>query len=149
MDPARLQRDVERWLTHENYRFSHRENDRNVFTVQIRHAGSFGHQIEVFQPVQQSVALVVGSMVPLRNNQHTRYLRLVELRRGRFEKNVADYCRSIGAIGRVMHESGRIIVGVYGVIDDEERFNQQDLTDTLTRVAEMGDMVARFLIRVL
>ena len=25
MDPARLQRDVERWLTHENYRFSHRE----------------------------------------------------------------------------------------------------------------------------
>ena len=49
MDPARLQRDVERWLTHESYRFSHRENDRNVFTVLIRHAGSFGHQIEVFQ----------------------------------------------------------------------------------------------------
>ena len=35
------------------------------------------------------------------------------------------------------------------VIDDEERFNQQDFADTLTRVAEMGDMVARFLIRVL
>ena len=147
MEAARLRDSVERWLVHESYRFYQTENEENDFTLTVKHAGSFGNRIEVFSPRQQNVVLVVGSLVPLKNSQNARYQRLNHAQRASFAKRVDDYCHSIRAISRTRMEDGKPVFGVYVVLDDEERFNQNDFSEAMIRVAEMGDMVSRFLVK--
>ena len=147
MEPLRLRDNVERWLIHENYKFTEVKNEENHFTITIRHTGSFGNQIEVFSPKQQNSVLVIGSLVPLKNNQNARYLKLNDTQKENFAKKVDDYCYSLRAINRMRTEDGKLIVGAYAVLDNEEKFNQQDFTETLIQVAEMGDKVTQFLLK--
>lgn len=146
MDVSRLQDHVERWLIHENYKFSNLKDD-NVFTISIKHGGGFGNQIKVFQPPQLPTVLVLGSLVPLKNNQNARYLQLNDTQKQNFAKKVEDYCQTIKAINKMSLEDGKLVVGVFVVIDKEERFNQQDFIETMATVAEMGDKVNQFLLK--
>ncbi|MDX1533702.1 MAG: DUF2299 family protein, partial [Nitrosopumilaceae archaeon] len=98
MSTRRLRDNVERWLTHENYKFKDVTTDEDSFRVLIKHTGSFGNNLEIFEPKNQPNVLVLGAKCPLKNNQNARYLRLSEAEQERFEKKVADYCYSIQAI---------------------------------------------------
>lgn len=149
MDPPSMRRDVERWLVHEGYRFTHIERDGNAFTMLIRNTGAYGHHLEVFQPIQRRAALVAGSIIPMSNFQHARYQRLSDIQKTKLETRVHEYCRSIGAICRTRRDLGLYSFGVYAVIDDEELFVQRRFAETLALVVEMGDGVTRLLRRYL
>ena len=145
MSTRRLRDNVERWLTHENYKFKDVTTDEDSFRVLIKHTGSFGNNLEIFEPKNQPNVLVLGAKCPLKNNQNARYLRLSEAEQERFEKKVADYCYSIQAIHRFLDENGKKIVGVYAVLDKEEQLNQVDFTETIQKVVEMSDKTTQFL----
>ena len=147
MDPPVLRDGVERWLVHESYRFSYLKTVENHFTIRIKQSDSFAGQMEVFCPIQQTTALVIGIQIPLKNTQNARYRKLNRAQKKVFVEKIEGYCRSIRAISRMSKNNGVLTVGIYAVLDDKERFNQHDFSNTLNRVAEMGDQVARFLIK--
>lgn len=147
MDAPALRNSVERWLIHADYRFTEVKDDVNHFTIVIKHAGSFGHRVEVFCPRQQNTVLVIGSLVPLGNSQNVRYLKLTDVQKKRFAKKIDDYCHSIRAISRTRMDDGRLIVGAYVVLDREESFNQQDFTDAVAAASDMGEKTAQFLLK--
>ncbi len=138
---------VERWLIHENYKFSDIKNEENNFQIVIKHTGSFGTPIEIFQPKNQPNVLVVGGKIPLKNRQNARYLNLNEIEKGNFEKKVGDFCNSIQAIHKFLDEDGKKIVGVYVVLDDEKKFNQQDFANVIQQVIEMCEKTNQFLMK--
>ncbi len=138
---------VERWLIHENYKFSDIKNEENNFQIVIKHTGSFGTPIEIFQPKNQPDVLVVGGKIPLKNKQNARYLNLNEIEKENFEKKVGDFCNSIQAIHKFLDEDGKKIVGVYGVLDDEKKFNQQDFANIIQQVIEMSEKTNQFLMK--
>ena len=138
---------VERWLIHENYKFSDIKNEENNFQIVIKHTGSFGTPIEIFQPKNQPNVLVVGGKIPLKNRQNARYLNLNEIEKGNFEKKVGDFCNSIQAIHKFLEENGKKIIGVYVVIEDETKFNQQDFANAIQLVTEMSEKTTRYLMK--
>ncbi len=138
---------VERWLIHENYKFSDIKNEENNFQIGIKHAGSFGTPIEIFQPKNQPDVLVVGGKIPLKNRQNARYLNHNEIEKRNFEKKVGDFCNSIQAIHKFLDEDGTKIVGVYVVLDDEKKFNQQDFANVIQQVIEMSEKTNQFLMK--
>ena len=138
---------VERWLIHENYKFSDIKNEENNFQIGIKHTGSFGTAIEIFQPKNQPDVLVVGGKIPLKNRQNARYLNLNEIEKENFEKKVGDFCNSIQAVHKFLDEDGKKIVGVYVVLDDEKKFNQQDFANVIQQVIEMCEKTNQFLIK--
>lgn len=144
---ANLRDNVERWLIHENYKFNEEKSDENSFQMSIKHVGSFGNSVEIFQPKNQSNVLVLGSKIPLKNNQNVRYLRLSDVEREKFEKKVADFCYNIKAIHRMSEENGKKVVGVFVVLDKDEQFNQNSFLDSLQNVIEMSDKTSQFLIK--
>jgi len=138
---------VERWLIHENYKFSDIKNEENNFQIVIKHTGSFGTPIEIFQPKNQPNVLVVGGKIPLKNKQNARYLNLNKIEKEYFEKKVGDFCNSIQAIHKFLDEDGKKIISVYGVLDDEKKFNQQDFTNVIQQVIEMSEKTNQFLMK--
>ena len=138
---------VERWLIHENYKFSDIKNKENNFQIGIRHAGSFGMPIEIFQPKNQPNVLVIGGKIPLKNRQNFRYLNLNDKEKENFEKKAADYCNSIHAIPKFFDENGKKVVGVYVVLDDESKFNQQDFANAIQQVIEMSEKTTQYLMK--
>jgi len=138
---------VERWLIHENYSFKGVQSEDDDFKVAIKHVGSFGNSVEIFQPKNQHNVMVVGSKIPLKNNQNARYLKLNEVERTKFEKKIVDFCYSIKAIHRMSEENGKKVVGVFVVLDKEEQFNQQTFHEVIQNVTEMSDKTAQFLIK--
>ena len=138
---------VERWLIHENYSFKDVQSEDDSFKVAIKHVGSFGNSVEIFQPKNQPNVMVVGSKIPLKNNQNARYLKLNEVERTKFEKKIADFCYSIKAIHRMSEENSKKVVGVFVVLDKEEQFNQQTFHEVIQNVTEMSDKTAQFLIK--
>lgn len=144
---ANLRDNVERWLIHENYKFNEEKSDENSFQMSIKHVGSFGNSVEIFQPKNQSNVLVLGSKIPLKNNQNVRYLRLSDVEREKFEKKVADFCYNIKAVHRMSEENGKKVVGVFVVLDKDEQFNQNSFLDSLQNVIEMSDKTSQFLIK--
>ena len=147
MSARRLRDNVERWLTHENYSFKDTKTDEDIFRVSIKHVGSFGNNLEIFEPKNQPNILVLGAKCPLKNNQNARYLRLTDAERENFEKKVADYCYSIQAIHRFLDENGKKIVGVYAVLDKEEQLNQVDFGETMQKVIDMSDKTTQYLMK--
>lgn len=144
---ANLRDNVERWLIHENYKFNEEKSDENSFQMSIKHVGSFGNSVEIFQPKNQSNVLVLGSKIPLKNNQNVRYLRLSDVEREKFEKKVSDFCYNIKAIHRMSEENGKKVVGVFVVLDKDEQFNQNSFLESLQNVIEMSDKTSQFLIK--
>ena len=142
-----LRDNVERWLIHENYSFKDVQSEDDSFKVAIKHVGSFGNSVEIFQQKNQPSVMVIGSKIPLKNNQNARYLKLNEVERTKFEKKVAHFCYSIKAIHKMSEENGKKVVGVFVVLDKEEQFNQQTFHEVIQNVTEMSDKTAQFLIK--
>ena len=74
----RLQNNVERWLIHENYKFSNKKTDDATFCSVIKNVGTYGTPIEIFEPKNQLGVLVLGGKVFFKNNQTLRYNKLTE-----------------------------------------------------------------------
>ena len=143
----RLQNNVERWLVHENYKFSNKKTNDATFCSVIKNVGTFGTPIEIFEPKNQQGVLVLGGKVFFKNNQTLRYNKLTESEREKFHDSVKDYCNSIYAISKVFKEDGKVVVGVYVVLDKVEQFTQQLVMDTISQVNEMSEKVTRFVLK--
>ena len=94
----RLRDSVERWLIQENYSFKETNSLDDNFKMTIKHVGSYGNLIEIFEPKKQHNVLVIGTKIPLKNNQNARFLNLTNEEQKRFRKKVSDFCYSIRAI---------------------------------------------------
>ncbi len=142
-----LRNNVERWLIHENYKFSNKKNDDTTFCTVIKHVGSFGTPIEIFEPKNQLGVLVLGGKIFLKNNQTLRYNKLTNAEREEFHRSVKEYCNSIYAINKIFKEDGKVVIGVYVVLDKVERFTQQLVVDTMAKIIEMSEKVTRFVLK--
>ncbi|RNJ76437.1 MAG: DUF2299 domain-containing protein [Nitrosopumilus sp. H8] len=142
-----IQEDIERWLTHEDLRFERVKNPENAFQILARRAGASGIAIDFFEPKKQPGVLVVGAIVTMKNSQTGRYLRFNDAEKERFHAKVADYCKSIQAISRIITEAGKQKVGVYVVLDGKDQILQRDVFDAVDRVSEMHEKTAKFLMR--
>ncbi len=140
-----LRDNVERWLIHENYRFKDVKNDENSFCLRIKNVGSFGIPIEIFEPKKQPGILVLGGKVFFRNPQTARYLKLTEDEQEKFKNSVKNFCDSIQAIHKVFKEDGKVVIGIYVVLDKVERFTQEMVLDTLGRVIEKSERTYQFI----
>ncbi len=143
----RLQNNVERWLVHENYKFSNKKNDDATFCSVIKNVGTYGTPIEIFEPKNQLGVLVLGGKVFLKNNQTLRYNKLTDSERENFHSSVKEYCNSIYAINKIFKEDGKVVIGVYVVLDKVEQFTQELVMDTITKVIEMSEKVNRFVLK--
>ncbi len=140
-----LRDNVERWLIHENYRFKEVKSDENSFCLRIKDVGSFGIPIEIFEPKKQPGILVLGGKVFFRNPQTARYLKLTEDEQEKFKNSVKNFCDSIQAIHKVFKEDGKVVIGIYMVLDKVERFTQEMVLDSLTRVIEKSERTYQFI----
>ena len=146
-NPNQLRNNVERWLVHENYKFSNKKMDDATFCSVIKNVGTFGIPIEIFEPKNQLGVLVLGGKIFLKNNQTLRYNKLTDSEKGNFHDSVKDYCNTIYAISKVFKEDGKVVIGVYVVLDKVEQFNQQVVIDTISQVNEMSEKVTRFVLK--
>ena len=142
-----LRNNVERWLVHENYKFSNKKNDDATFCSVIKNVGTYGTPIEIFEPKNQTGVLVLGGKVFFKNNQTLRYNKLSESERENFHNSVKGFCNSIYAISKVFKEDGKVVVGVYVVLDKVEQFTQQLVLDTISQVNEMSEKVNRYVLK--
>ncbi len=143
----RLQNNVERWLVHENYKFSNKKNDDATFCSVIKNVGTYGTPVEIFEPKNQLGVLVLGGKIFFKNNQTLRYNKLTESERENFHNSVKDFCNSIYAISKVFKEDGKVVIGVYVVLDKVEQFTQQLVMETIDKVNEMSEKVNRFVLK--
>ncbi len=143
----RLCNNVERWLIHENYSFKNVKDENNNFTIRINDVGSFRIPIEILEPKKQSGVLVLGGKVYLKNRQTGRYLKLTDSERQKFQNSVKEYCDSIRAVSKIFKEDGKVVVGVYLVLDKIENFNQQIVLDALGQVTEMSEKTNQFIMK--
>jgi len=142
-----LRNNVERWLIHENYKFSNKKNNDATFCIVIKHVGSFGTPIEIFEPKNQLGVLVLGGKTFFKNNQTLRYNKLNDAEREKFHNSVKDYCNSIYARNKIFKEDGKVAIGVYVVLDKVERFTQELVIDTMAKVNELSEKVNRFVFK--
>lgn len=142
-----LRNNVERWLVHENYRFNDIRSDENSFCLRVKDVGSFGMPIEIFEPKKQQGVLVLGAKVFFKNRQTARYNNLTESEREKFHVSVKDYCNSIQAIHKIFKEDGKVVIGVYIVLDKIERFTQEIVLGAMDNVIKMGERVNQFILK--
>ena len=142
-----LRNNVERWLIHENYKFSNKKTDDATFCTVIKHVGSLGTPIEIFEPKNQAGVLVLGGKIFFKNNQTLRYNKLNDTEREKFHNSVKEYCNSIYAINKIFKEDGKVVIGVYVVLDKVEQLTQQLVIDTMAKVNEMSEKVTRFVLK--
>ena len=147
MSTSRMRDNVERWLIHEGLSFEDVKNPENTFQILVKHAGTAGVPIEIFEPKAQQGILVIGSKVIMKNNQIARYLGFNEDEKKRFAKKVDEFCYSIQAINKMIEEDGKQKVGVYVVLDDKTSINQQTVFDAIDKVSEMHEKTTRFLMK--
>ena len=140
-----LRDNVERWLVQENYSFNEAKTEEDNFKIIIKNVDTFGNNLEIFEPKQQTNILVIGIKVPLKNNQMVRFLKLNENEKENFEKKITDFCYSIKAINKFFDEDGKKKVGVYIVLDKKEQLNQPSFTKTLVQIMEISDKTSQFL----
>ena len=144
---SRLRDSVERWLIHENYRFKDVKSDENTFCIRVKDVGSFGIPIEIFEPKKQLGVLVIGAKVFFKNRQTARYNNLTESEREKFHNSVKDYCNSIQAIHKIFKEDGKVVIGVYVVLDKVDRFTQDLVLNSIGTVIEMGEKTNQFIFK--
>jgi len=143
----RLRDSIERWLIHENYKFTNKKNDDATFCIVIKNVGSFGTPIEIFEPKKQLGVLVIGGKVFFKNNQTLRYNKLTDSEHEKFHDSVKDFCDSIYAISKIFKEDGKVVIQVFVVLDKVERFTQELVIETINKVIEMGEKVNRFVLK--
>lgn len=147
LEGPKIKENLERWLTQGNYNFKLTPNKTSNFHLLIKHAGSFGTPIEIFQPKSQPSVTVCGAKVVMKNNQISRYLKLNPKERKNFEDKVASFCESIKTIHRFLDEDGKKKVGVYVVFDDKYELNHDSFFKTLDNVSEMHEKTAHFILK--
>lgn len=147
MSTDRMRDNVERWLIHDSLSFEFVKNSENLFHILVKHAGTTGVPVEIFEPKKQPGIIVIGSKVIMKNNQISRYLGFNQEEKERFEKKVGDYCYSLQAIHKMVEEDGKQKIGVYVVLDNKVNINQQTLFEAIDRVSEMHEKTARFLLK--
>ena len=144
---SRLRDSVERWLIHKNYRFKDVKSAENTFCIRVKDVGSFGIPIEIFEPKKQLGVLVIGAKVFFKNRQTARYNNLTDSEREKFHNSVKDYCDSIQAIHKVFKEDGKVVIGVYVVLDKVDRFTQDLVLNSIGTVIEMGEKTNQFIFK--
>jgi hypothetical protein len=142
---SQLRNNVERWLIHENYSFKDIKSDEDSFRIRIKDIGSFNIPIEIFEPKAQSNVLVLGGKVFLRNPQTARYNKLTDSEQEKFKNSVKDFCDSIRAIHKIFKEDGKVVIGIYLVLDKIERFTQENVLEALGKVTEMSEKTYQFI----
>lgn len=143
----RLRDNVERWLIHENYSFQEIKNPDDSFRILIKHVGSFRIPIEIFEPKKQPGVIVLGGKFALKDKQMVRYLQLNETEQEKFKNSVKDFCDSIRAIHRITKEDGKLVIGVYLVLDKVERFTQQVIVNAIQEITEMSEKIMQFIVK--
>jgi len=140
-----LRDNVERWLIHENYRFKNVKNDENSFCLRIKDVGSFGIPIEIFEPKKQPGVLILGGKVFFRNPQTARYLKLTEAEQDKFKNSVKIFCDSIQTVHKIFREDGKVVIGIYVVLDKVEKFTQDVVLNSLDQVIEKSEKTSQFI----
>ena len=146
-ETKQLQNNVERWLVHENYRFNIVNNEENNFCFVIKDSGAYKNPIEIFEPKKQLGVLVLGGKIFMKNNQTARYLKLNDSEREKFQKSLKEYCDSIRAIHKIFQEDGKVVVGIYVVLDKVEKFTQEIVLNAIEQVNEMSEKTLRFIMK--
>lgn len=141
---SKMRDNVERWLTHDDFSFTDQSTPEDLFRVSIKHGEDV---VEIFEPRSQPNVLVLGTKQFMRNKQNVRYKNLTTKGRENLEGRIAEYCRSIRAVHRILDEHGRMGVGVYVVLDRQEQLNQSSLTSTISDVVEMGEKINLYLLK--
>ena len=147
MSSSEMRDKVERWLIHENYSFEHIKNHDNIFQILVKHAGSYGIPVDIFEPKKQPGIIVIGTKVIMKDSQIARYLTFSDEEKTKFVRKIDDFCNSIQAINQVITEDGKQKVGVFVVLDDKENINQQTVFDAIDRVSKMHEKTSRFLMK--
>jgi len=142
---SQLRNNVERWLIHENYSFKDVKSNDDSFRIRIKDVGSFNIPIEIFEPNAQHGVLVLGGKVFLRNPQTARYNKLTDSEQEKFKNSVKDFCDSIRAIHKIFKEDGKVVIGIYLVLDKIERFTQGNVLEALGKVTEMSEKTYQFI----
>ncbi len=141
----KLRDDIERWLVHENYSFKSVKSDQDTFHILIKDIGSFRIPIEIFEPKKQLGVIVLSGKVFLRNPQTARYNKLNELEQEKFKNSVKGFCDSIHAIHKIFKEDGKVVIGVYLVLDNVEKFTQEVVHYSLGQITEMSEKTYQFI----
>lgn len=147
MTRSQLQNSVERWLFHENYTFRELKTEEDTFRFIIKGLGADKTPIEVFEPKKQPGVIVFGGKIFLQNRHTLRFLKLNEEEQEKFKNSVKDFCNSISAVHRIFREDGKVVVGVYVVLDKVEQFTQQVVLDAINQVLEMSEKTSRFILK--
>ena len=146
---SRLRDNVERWLVHENYEFQQVKSDDSSFKILIKNSDGLGNNTEVFEPEGQENILVVGIKLALKTKQQIRFRELNETEQENYKKKIDDFCYSIKAVHKFLDEDGKKMVGIYIVLDKQEKLNQPSFFKTLEEITEMSEKTNRFLIKAL
>lgn len=141
----KLRDNVERWLVHENYSFKDVKSNEDVFHILINDTGSFRIPIEIFEPKKQLGVIVLSGKVFLRNPQTARYNKLNDLEQENFKNLVKDFCDSIHAIHKIFKEDGKIVIGVYLVLDNVEKFTQEVMHYSIGQITEMSEKTYQYI----
>ena len=147
MSRSQLQNSVERWLFHENYTFRELKTEEDTFRFIIKGLGADKIPIEIFEPKKQLGVIVLGGKIFLQNRHTARFLKLNEEEQEKFKNSVKDFCNSINAVHRIFREDGKVVVGVYVVLDKVEQFTQQIVIDAINQVLEMSEKTNRFIMK--
>ena len=147
MARSHLQNNVERWLLHENYSFNESKTDEDSFRFTVKGLGAYKIPIDIFEPKKQQGVIVVGGKVFLQNRQTARFLQLNEEEQQKFKNSVKNFCDSIRAIHKIFREDGKVVVGVYVVLDKVELFTQQIVLDAINQVLEMSEKTNQFIMK--
>ena len=144
---SKLRDDVERWLIHENHKFKNNPRDDASFCILVKNLGSFQIPVEIFEPKKQPGVLVIGGKVYFQNRQTARYLKLTDAEREKFHNSVRDYCESIFAIHKIFKEEGKVVIGVYVVLDKVEHFTQQMVLDAISKTTDLSEKTSQFILK--
>ena len=74
-------------------------------------------------------------------------MKLNEQEQQKFKNSVKDFCDSIRTVHRIFREDGKVVVGVYVVLDKVERFTQQIMLDAINQVLEMSEKTNQFIMK--
>jgi len=146
---SQLRDNVERWLVHENYEFKQVKSDDVSFKILIENSDGLGNDTEVFEPQDQENILVIGIKISLKTKQQIRFRELNEKEQVNFKQKIDDFCYSIKAVHKFLDEDGKKRVGVYIVLDKQEKLNQPSFIKALQEITEMSEKTNRFLIKAL
>ena len=142
---SNMQENITRWLIHNDLTFQIKENPENTTHIIVDANQGRIPPIEMFEPIAQPGILVIGAKVPMKNKHMTRYLKFNKSEKERFAHRVQDFCTYIEAISKITIEYGKLLIGVYIVLDDKEKIHQESVFNAMDVVAKMHEKTSNFI----